>query len=77
MVSYQFGKPSAVLLGIRFKLAGMPTDVEAARLLTYQAAWLESEGVPYGKEEAMEKVAAGDAAMKGTTEAVQGFGGDG
>ena len=34
---------------IGFKLADMATDVEAARLLTYQAAWLESEGLPYGK----------------------------
>ena len=55
----------------------MATDVEAARLLTYQAAWLESEGLPYGKESAMSKVFAGDAAMKVTTEAVQVFGGYG
>ncbi|MEA1010085.1 acyl-CoA dehydrogenase AcdA [Bacillus cereus] len=73
----QFGKPIAAQQGIGFKLANMATDVEAARLLTYQAAWLESEGLPYGKESAMSKVFAGDTAMKVTTEAVQVFGGYG
>ncbi|HFJ9471227.1 acyl-CoA dehydrogenase AcdA [Bacillus paranthracis] len=74
---HQFGKPIAAQQGIGFKLADMATDVEAARLLTYRAAWLESEGLPYGKESAMSKVFAGDAAMKVTTEAVQVFGGYG
>ncbi|MFJ7032956.1 acyl-CoA dehydrogenase AcdA [Bacillus cereus] len=74
---HQFGKPIAAQQGIGFKLADMATDVEAARLLTYQAAWLESEGLPYGKESAMSKVFAGDAAMRVTTEAVQVFGGYG
>ncbi|EMA7400153.1 MULTISPECIES: acyl-CoA dehydrogenase AcdA [Bacillus] len=74
---HQFGKPIAAQQGIGFKLADMATDVEAARLLTYQAAWLESEGLPYGKESAMSKVFAGDAAMKVATEAVQVFGGYG
>ncbi|MEI2310506.1 acyl-CoA dehydrogenase AcdA [Bacillus nitratireducens] len=74
---HQFGKPIAAQQGIGFKLADMATDVEAARLLTYQAAWLESEGLPYGKESAMSKVFAGDTAMKVTTEGVQVFGGYG
>ncbi|MCD7034711.1 acyl-CoA dehydrogenase [Metabacillus sp. GX 13764] len=73
----QFGKPIAAQQGIGFKLADMATSVEAARLLTYQAAWLESEGLPYGKESAMSKLFAGDAAMRVTTEAVQVFGGYG
>ncbi len=73
----QFGKPIAAQQGIGFKLAEMATNVEAARLLTYQAAWLESEGLPYGKESAMSKLFAGDTAMKVTTEAVQVFGGYG
>ncbi|WP_028400628.1 acyl-CoA dehydrogenase [Ectobacillus panaciterrae] len=73
----QFGKPISEQQGIGFKLADMATSVEAARLLTYQAAWLESEGLPYGKESAMSKLFAGDAAMKVTTEAVQVFGGYG
>ncbi|MDX8289728.1 acyl-CoA dehydrogenase [Metabacillus indicus] len=73
----QFGKPIAQQQGIGFKLADMATTIEASRLLTYQAAWLESEGLPYGKESAMSKLFAGDTAMKVTTEAVQVFGGYG
>nr|WP_304213815.1 acyl-CoA dehydrogenase [Fredinandcohnia onubensis] len=73
----QFGKPIAAQQGVGFKLADMATSVEASRLLTYQAAWLESEGLPYGKESAMSKLFAGDTAMKVTTEAVQVFGGYG
>lgn len=73
----QFGKPIAQNQGISFKLADMATDVEAARLLTYQAAWLESVGKPYGKASAMSKLFAGDAAMRVTVEAVQVFGGYG
>ena len=73
----QFGKPIATNQGISFKLADMATEIEAARLLTYQAAWLESEGLPYGKASAMSKLFAGDAAMRTTVEAVQVFGGYG
>ncbi len=73
----QFGKPIAHNQGISFKLADMATEIEASRLLTYQAAWLESEGLPYGKASAMSKLFAGDAAMRITTEAVQVFGGYG
>ncbi|KAB2333164.1 acyl-CoA dehydrogenase [Cytobacillus depressus] len=73
----QFGKPIAAQQGIGFKLADMATSIEASRLLTYQAAWLESEGLPYGKESAMSKLLAGDTAMKVTTDAVQIFGGYG
>lgn len=73
----QFGKPIAENQGISFKLADMATSIEASRLLTYQAAWLESKGLPYGKESAMSKLMAGDTAMKVTTEAVQVFGGYG
>ncbi len=76
-IRHQFGKPIAALQGIAFKLADMATSIEAARLLTYQAAWLETEGLPYGKESAMSKLFAGDTAMKVTTEAVQVFGGYG
>lgn len=73
----QFGKPISAQQGIGFKLADMATGIEASRLLTYQAAWLESAGLPYGKESAMSKLFAGDTAMKVTTEAVQVFGGYG
>lgn len=73
----QFGKPIAEQQAIQFKLADMATKIEAARLLTYQAAWLESEGLPYGKASAMAKLFAGDMSMEVTTEAVQIFGGYG
>jgi len=73
----QFGKPISDLQAIQHKLADMATKIEAARLLTYQAAWLESQGLPYGKASAMSKVFASDTAMEVTTEAVQVFGGYG
>ncbi|MED1601616.1 acyl-CoA dehydrogenase [Alkalihalophilus marmarensis] len=73
----QFGKPIGAQQGIGFKLADMATKIEASRLLTYQAAWRESEGVSYGKESAMSKLFAGDTAMDVTVEAVQVFGGYG
>jgi butyryl-CoA dehydrogenase len=73
----QFGKPIADFQAIQFKLADMATKIEAARLLTYQAAWLESQGLPYGQASAMSKVFASDTAMEVTTEAVQIFGGYG
>ncbi|MDW0108616.1 acyl-CoA dehydrogenase [Sporosarcina aquimarina] len=73
----QFGKPIVANQGIGFKLADMATATEASRLLTYQAAWLESNNLPYGKASAMAKLMAGDTAMKVTTEAVQVYGGYG
>ncbi|WP_216828724.1 acyl-CoA dehydrogenase [Alkalihalobacterium elongatum] len=73
----QFGKAIGAQQGLAFKLADMATKVEASRLLTYQAAWKESEGLPYGKESAISKLMAGDTAMNVTIEAVQVFGGYG
>lgn len=73
----QFGKSIAHNQAISFKLADMATEIEAARLLTYQAAWLESNGKPYGTQSAMSKLYAGDVAMRVTVEAVQIFGGYG
>jgi len=73
----QFNKPITDFQAIQFKLADMATEIEAARLLTWQAAWLESNGLPYGKASAMAKVMASDVAMKVTTEAVQIHGGYG
>ena len=73
----QFGRPSASFQAISFMLADMATKVEAARLLTYQAAYLENEALPYGKASAMAKLFASEAAMEITTRAVQIFGGYG
>lgn len=73
----QFNRPIADFQAIQFKLADMAAEIEAARLLTYQAAWLEDRGLSYGKASAMAKVMASDVAMKATTEAVQIHGGYG
>jgi butyryl-CoA dehydrogenase len=73
----QFGKPIGQQQAVAFKLADMAAKIEAARLLTYQAAWLEREGLRYGKESAIAKLFASDTAMDVTVEAVQIFGGYG
>ncbi|AIF52715.1 acyl-CoA dehydrogenase [Pelosinus sp. UFO1] len=73
----QFGKPIANNQAIAFKIADMAAKVEAARLLTYKAAYHKSHELPYSKEAAMAKLVASDAAMAVTTEAVQIFGGYG
>src|SRR5699024_594145 len=73
----QFGKPIAYNQDVSFKLADSTTETKTARLLTYQAAWRESEGLDYSKASAMAKLLAGDTAMKHTVEAVQIFGGYG
>src|SRR5699024_7019798 len=70
----QFGKPIAYNQGISFKLADMATEVEAARLLTYQAACRQSQGLPHAKARVMSKLYAGDAAMLVTFEAGFVFG---
>ena len=44
----QFGKPIAEFQAIQFKLADMATEIEAARLLTYQAAWLADRALASG-----------------------------
>jgi alkylation response protein AidB-like acyl-CoA dehydrogenase len=73
----QFGKPIASQQAISFMLAEMATKVEAARLLTMQAAYNKSNGRPYSKEAAMAKLFASDSAMEVSTDAVQIFGGYG
>lgn len=73
----QFGKPIATFQGVNFMLAEMATKVEAARYLVYRAAFNKSNHLPYGKEAAMAKMFASDAAMEVTTNAVQVFGGYG
>lgn len=73
----QFGQPIANFQAIQFMLADMATEIEAARLLVYRAAYLASQGVRISKEAAMAKMYASDVAMKVTTNAVQIFGGYG
>ena len=73
----QFGKPISANQGVAFMLADRAVEVEAARLLVYQAAWCKQNGLPYAKEAAMAKLFASDVAMKVATDAVQVFGGYG
>jgi alkylation response protein AidB-like acyl-CoA dehydrogenase len=73
----QFGQPIASFQAIQWMLADMATEIEAARLLTYRAAWLKDEGRPHDQEAAMAKLFASEAAMRTTIQAVQVFGGYG
>lgn len=73
----QFGKPIATQQGIAFKLADMATNIEASRLLVYQAASLRSQGLPCSKEASMAKLFASKTAVEVATEAIQVFGGYG
>ena len=72
-----FGKPIHEHQAIAFKLADMEMKIEQARLLVYKAAWLKDQGMSYDKESAMAKLAASEAAMWVSTEAVQVHGGYG
>ncbi len=74
---HAFGKPIIAQQGISFMLADMAMNIEAARLLVYQAAWLVDNGKPNVKEAAFAKAFAADMCMKVTTDAVQVFGGYG
>ena len=72
-----FGKPIHDHQAIAFKLADMEMKIEQARMLVYKAAWLKDQGMPYDKASAMAKLAASEAAMWVSTEAVQVHGGYG
>jgi alkylation response protein AidB-like acyl-CoA dehydrogenase len=72
-----FGKPIADHQAIAFKLADMATQIEAARLLVYKAAWLKDQGLSYTLAGSMAKLYASKVAMDVTVEAVQVHGGYG
>ena len=72
-----FGKPISKHQAIAFKLADMATEIEAARLLVYRAAWLKDQGMDYSTASSMAKLFASDVAMRQTVEAVQIHGGYG
>ena len=73
----QFGQPIINFQAIQWLLADMTTQIDAARLLTYRAAYLEQEHLPLVKEASMAKLYASDAAMFVTSKAIQIFGGYG
>jgi acyl-CoA dehydrogenase len=73
----QFGRAIAEFEAVQFMLADMATEIEAARLLTYQAAWVLDEGQRNTLVSSHAKRFAADVAMRVTTDAVQVFGGYG
>ncbi|HEX2884068.1 MAG TPA: acyl-CoA dehydrogenase family protein [Candidatus Limnocylindria bacterium] len=73
----QFGRPIASFQGVAFKIADMATEIDAARLLTYRAAWLKDQGRPYSTEAAMAKLFASEVAQRATNAAIQVHGGYG
>jgi alkylation response protein AidB-like acyl-CoA dehydrogenase len=80
----QFGQPIAEFQAIQFKLADMATQIEAARLLTYQAAWLADRALASGehaarftRQSSMAKLYSGEVAVRVANEAVQIHGGYG
>jgi len=73
----QFDTPIGRFQGIQFQLADMATQIEASRLMVYQAAFKASNGQSYSQASAMAKLMASETAMKVTTQAVQVLGGYG
>src|SRR5918999_1824154 len=72
-----FDVPIAMHQGVSFMIADMATEIEAARLLVWQAAWLHDQGHRATLQSSFAKRFAADMAMKVTTDAVQVFGGYG
>jgi len=73
----QFGKPISEFQMIQWKLVDLVTEIEAAKLLTYQAAILRDKGMPYTKEASMAKLFASTVANKAAKESLQIHGGVG
>jgi alkylation response protein AidB-like acyl-CoA dehydrogenase len=73
----QFRRRIADFQAIQFKLADMATELDAARLLTYRAAWLKQQGRPHTAEGAMAKLYSSEMARRHTAEAIQILGGYG
>jgi butyryl-CoA dehydrogenase len=73
----QFGRPIGKFQAIQWKIADMATEIDAARLLVYRAAFLEDQNVRFSKEAAMAKLFASEMAMRTTRNAIQIFGGYG
>ena len=73
----QFGRRIADFQAIQWKLADMATELDAARLLVYRAAWLKEQGRPHTAEGAKAKLFASEMARRQTAEAIQVLGGYG
>lgn len=73
----QFGQPISKFQGIQFQLAHMATELEAARLLVYNAARMRDAGIPFVSEAAMAKLFSSQVAERIASEAIEIFGGIG
>jgi butyryl-CoA dehydrogenase len=73
----QFGRAIGTFQGVAFKIADMATEIDAARLLVYRAAWLKDQGKPFTTEAAMAKLYASEVSMRATNAAIQVHGGYG
>jgi short-chain 2-methylacyl-CoA dehydrogenase len=73
----QFGKPIGEFQGVQFELAKMATELEAARLLVYNAARLKDAGLPFQTEAAMAKYFSSEIAEKAASKAIEIHGGVG
>ena len=73
----QFGKPIAEFQAVQFALAGMATEIEAAKLMVYNAARLKVAGRPFLREAAMAKLFASQVAERVASQCVEVFGGNG
>jgi alkylation response protein AidB-like acyl-CoA dehydrogenase len=73
----QFGRPIGKFQAIQWKIADMATEIDAARLLVYRAAYLEDQKKPFSIEASMAKLFASEMAMRATRNAIQIFGGYG
>jgi butyryl-CoA dehydrogenase len=74
---HQFERPIGSFQGVAFMIADMATQIDAARLLVYRAAWLKDAGKPYSTEAAMAKLFASEVSRQVTNDAVQVHGGYG
>jgi butyryl-CoA dehydrogenase/short/branched chain acyl-CoA dehydrogenase len=73
----QFGKPIAEFQAVQFTLAEMATEIEAAKLMVYNAARLKDAGQPYVREAAMTKYFTSEVAERVASQCVEVFGGNG
>ena len=73
-----FGRPIMDFQGVAFPLADLAADIDAARLLTWRAAWMARQGRPFTQAEgSMSKLVAGETAVRVTEQAIQILGGNG
>jgi butyryl-CoA dehydrogenase len=73
----QFGRTISKFQAIQWMISDMATQIDAARLLVYRAAFLEDQGLPFGKEASMAKLFASEMAIRAARNAIQIFGGYG